>query len=164
METGKDPWDSPETYKEEYEDPPLIFNGEGVLIYPGTIEKVGFEGPVASMRLKWIREIVTARKLTPLPNASDFVAGVVNIRGDVVSVLDTASLLQGRKSSQKWERIILIDTSGAPVGLAVESVSAVQAVMPESFMATPETDSETILGKYIYCSAIYPAVSCNNAI
>jgi len=33
-----------------------IYNGDGQLIYPGFKEKVGFDGPVASMRLKWIRE------------------------------------------------------------------------------------------------------------
>lgn len=30
--------------------------GEGQLLYPGTIDTVGFDGPVASMRLKWVRE------------------------------------------------------------------------------------------------------------
>ena len=33
-----------------------IFNGDGQLIYPGYRREVGFDGPVASMRLKWIRE------------------------------------------------------------------------------------------------------------
>ena len=32
------------------------YNGEGILLYPGTTEKVGFDGPIASMRLKWIRD------------------------------------------------------------------------------------------------------------
>jgi Glycoside hydrolase 123, catalytic domain/Glycoside hydrolase 123 N-terminal domain len=41
-----DVWTNPRTYNE--------FNGEGMLFYPGT--EAGFDGPVASMRLKQIRE------------------------------------------------------------------------------------------------------------
>lgn len=33
-------------------------NGEGMLIYPGRQHEIGFEGPVASLRLKWIRESI----------------------------------------------------------------------------------------------------------
>ncbi len=33
-------------------------NGEGLLIYPGRKTETGFDGPVASLRLKWLREAV----------------------------------------------------------------------------------------------------------
>lgn len=33
-------------------------NGDGMLIYPGKKENIGFDGPVASIRLKWLREAV----------------------------------------------------------------------------------------------------------
>lgn len=99
--------------------------------------------------LRWVREVVNARELTPLPNANSFVAGVVNIRGDVISVLDTASLLNNRITKERWERIVLLDTPGAPVGLAVESVMAVQAVMPETFSAVSRSDLNDIPEEYI---------------
>jgi hypothetical protein len=35
-----------------------VWNGDGLLIYPGYKDKLGFNGPVASLRLKWIRESV----------------------------------------------------------------------------------------------------------
>ncbi len=106
-------------------------------------------GRIMGTDLSWIREVVTARELTPLPNASRFVAGVVNIRGDVVSVLDTVSLLKNREASQEWGRIILLDFPGAPVGLAVENVLAVQAVMPETFTTALESDLNDIPEDYI---------------
>lgn len=35
-----------------------IFNGDGLLVYPGRREDIGFDGPVASLRLKWIRDSI----------------------------------------------------------------------------------------------------------
>lgn len=36
----------------------IRFNGDGLLVYPGYQAQVGFDGPLASLRLKWIRESV----------------------------------------------------------------------------------------------------------
>jgi hypothetical protein len=59
--TGLLYWET--TYWEESDDPwtkaSSIYHryvGDGQLLYPGTVATVGFDGPVASMRLKWIRE------------------------------------------------------------------------------------------------------------
>ncbi|MCX6044820.1 MAG: DUF6067 family protein [Chloroflexi bacterium] len=47
-----DVWTNPATYLADEH----WFNGEGLLIYPGDRATIGFDGPVASMRLKWLRE------------------------------------------------------------------------------------------------------------
>lgn len=46
-----DPWEIMSEYK-NYE----RFISEGNILYPGTVPTVGFEGPIASMRFKWVRE------------------------------------------------------------------------------------------------------------
>ncbi len=102
----------------------------------------------AGAELSWIREIVTARRLTRVPNANDFVSGVVNIRGEVISVLDTSALCFGRKS-QNHSRIILLDTRDAPLGLAVDNVSAVHSVLPESFTTADQDEKHGIPPEYI---------------
>jgi len=47
-----DPWTNPATFVHWGE----TYNGEGMLFYPGRADEVGFDGPVVSMRLKWLRE------------------------------------------------------------------------------------------------------------
>jgi hypothetical protein len=47
-----DVWTDPATYGTGG----VQYNGEGLLIYPGEMATVGFEGPVPSMRLKWLRD------------------------------------------------------------------------------------------------------------
>lgn len=50
---GIDPWQRADTF---LLDAKYHYNGDGLLIYPGYRDQVGFNGPIASMRLKWIRE------------------------------------------------------------------------------------------------------------
>ena len=98
--------------------------------------------------LKWVKEVVTSRDLTPLPNANSFVAGMINIRGDVISVLDTAALLFD-KPQKVYQRIIILDINGAPAGLAVEGVSAVRQVVPEAFVALSSSHDSPIPAQYL---------------
>jgi len=49
---GIDPWERADTLKLGRS----VFNGDGLLLYPGHRDRVGFDGPVPSVRLKWIRE------------------------------------------------------------------------------------------------------------
>ena len=36
----------------------IRYNGDGLLIYPGKLNDVGFNAPIASLRLKWIRDSI----------------------------------------------------------------------------------------------------------
>jgi hypothetical protein len=62
-----DVWNDPASYIDDGR----IMNGEGMLIYPGTVETVGYDGPVASMRLKWIRDGVEDFDLLTLKSKND---------------------------------------------------------------------------------------------
>lgn len=54
---GADVWQDAASFVSN--DPPgIIFNGDGLLAYPGRQAQIGFDGPLASLRLKWIRESV----------------------------------------------------------------------------------------------------------
>ncbi len=48
-----DPWQNNGTYPHDNDE---VYNGDGFLIYPARQETHGSEGPVASIRLKWLRE------------------------------------------------------------------------------------------------------------
>jgi hypothetical protein len=48
-----DVWADAGTYPHDNDE---IYNGDGQLIYPARLQRHGHEGPVASLRLKWMRE------------------------------------------------------------------------------------------------------------
>lgn len=47
-----DPWTDPGYHHS----PGLTYNGEGQLFYPGRSDEIGFDAPVTSVRLKWLRD------------------------------------------------------------------------------------------------------------
>ncbi len=54
---GTDIWHDAASFVSD--NPPGIrFNGDGLLVYPARKAQTGFDGPLASLRLKWIRESV----------------------------------------------------------------------------------------------------------
>ncbi len=68
-----------------------------------------------------VREIAKLSQITPVPGAPPGVLGVWNLRGDVMAVLDLATLL-GLKGIVEPIRIVVVEEGERHGGLAVEAV------------------------------------------
>jgi purine-binding chemotaxis protein CheW len=75
-----------------------------------------------------VREIVPARHATRLPGTPDYVRGLINLRGAIVTVVDLARRLGGGSAAADGS-IILVEHGTKVVGLAVDDV---RDVMPMS--------------------------------
>mgnify|MGYP001766717603 CR=1 FL=1 len=73
-----------------------------------------------------VREIVRVVQITYLPKAPTFIEGVVNLRGQVLAVIDLSKRL-GVPSKERSEttRIIVVEVGDNTVGMIVDSVSEV---------------------------------------
>ena len=93
-----------------------------------------------------IREIRAWTPVTRLPRVPHYVAGVVNLRGTVLPVVDLAARL-GWNPSEPTPRhaIIVIQLDGQTRGLIVDSVSDIVTVASDALQAPPATSSDTIL-------------------
>jgi purine-binding chemotaxis protein CheW len=74
-----------------------------------------------ALELATVREVVPSPVLRHLPRAPAAVLGVLNLRGDVVPVLDTARLL-GQGSSTRVEHVVVVDSELGAAGLAVDAL------------------------------------------
>jgi purine-binding chemotaxis protein CheW len=63
--------------------------------------------------------------MTPLPGTPVFVAGIVNLRGHLVTVLDLAVLLGMEGSQNELATLVVVEGEDFSVGLRVEHVSEV---------------------------------------
>ncbi len=80
-----------------------------------------------------VKEIFYPQNVTSVPGASDFIAGIMNIRGDIESVLNIHKLLGIEESKQTDEtRIIMAATNNIRSGILVDSVQDVLDVPEES--------------------------------
>ena len=73
-----------------------------------------------------VQEINRVTEITKIPSTPDFVKGVINLRGNVIPVIDLRSRLgMPEKEHDKQTRIIVADVEDRTVGLIVDAVSEV---------------------------------------
>lgn len=73
-----------------------------------------------------IREIIPARPYTPLPGSGGHVAGLINLRGRIVTVVDLGARLGLAPASADADHsVVIVEHGGRLVGLAVGEVSRI---------------------------------------
>jgi purine-binding chemotaxis protein CheW len=73
-----------------------------------------------------VREIVRVPEITAVPNTQEYVEGVINLRGKIVSVMDLRKRFgESNIESNKKNRIVVVEFEGRTVGLIVNSASEV---------------------------------------
>lgn len=80
-----------------------------------------------ALELTEVREVVPDPVITPLPGAPRGVLGLVNVRGDVVPVLDTASFL-GLGGLEHVAFVVVADTDAGLAGLATDGEPSTAAL------------------------------------
>jgi purine-binding chemotaxis protein CheW len=78
-----------------------------------------------------VREIVRVPEITSVPNAPDYIEGVINLRGRIIPVVDLRKRF-GDKSFErnKKNRIVVVELQARAVGLIVNSASEVLRIPP----------------------------------
>ncbi|PKQ29882.1 MAG: chemotaxis protein CheW [Actinobacteria bacterium HGW-Actinobacteria-10] len=87
-----------------------------------------------------VRGIIRYEEATPVPRAPESVMGVVNLRGNVLPVIDLCRRL-GRSAFEPspTARIIVAEGEGGTVGLAVDEANEVSGISASTIMPAPET-------------------------
>lgn len=76
-----------------------------------------------------VHEIVRVPEITAVPEAPDYVEGVINLRGKIISVLDLRKRFGEKEITEsKKNRILVVEVEGKMVGLIVDSASEVLKV------------------------------------
>lgn len=91
----------------------------------------------------FVREVYTLRDLTPVPCTPPYVLGIVNVRGQVVSVADMKVLFDlPRKAIDSSSRVLILNGHGMEMGILVDSVLGelrIPVEMIQSQMPAPKS-------------------------
>ncbi len=86
-------------------------------------------GELFGIDITFVKEIVKYQKLTPMPDALPFVSGIMDLRGDVIPVIDLAKRFNMPETLENKRLIIVIELKeGLIFGLKVERVEKVVSV------------------------------------
>jgi purine-binding chemotaxis protein CheW len=78
-----------------------------------------------------VREIVPVPQVTAVPNAPDYIEGVINLRGRIMPVMDLRKRFRAEApKSEKRNRIVVVELEGRFIGLIVSSASEVLRIPP----------------------------------
>jgi purine-binding chemotaxis protein CheW len=96
-----------------------------------------------------VHEILRYPEITRLPNTPDFIRGVINLRGNVIPVVDVRVRF-GLEPAEVSDltRIIVIESEGKEVGLLVDNVYQVVR-LPESHVDEPSELIEGVSEEFI---------------
>lgn len=85
-----------------------------------------------------VREIIRMQDITRMPKAPSFVEGIINLRGQIIAVLDLAQRLSLEAAERGSEtRIIVVEAGDVKVGMIVDSVSEVMRINEDEVEPSP---------------------------
>src|SRR5689334_24089797 len=86
-----------------------------------------------------VHEIVRVPEITAVPDAPEYVEGVINLRGKIVSVIDLRKRFgEKRIERNRKNRILVAEIEKKMVGLIVDAASEVLRVCPEEIDEPPD--------------------------
>jgi purine-binding chemotaxis protein CheW len=104
------------------------------------------EGQVFALDIMAIREIRAWTPVTRLPRVPSYVAGVVNLRGTVLPVIDLAARLGWAPvEASPRHAIIVTQTGSRQTGLIVESVSDIVTIDWDTLQPPPSTADSNVV-------------------
>ncbi len=90
-----------------------------------------------------VREVLRYTEIAPVPGAPNYVLGIINLRGNVVTVIDTRSrfgLMEGEVTDNT--RIIVIESERQVIGILVDSVAEVVYLRSSEIDTTPSVGTD----------------------
>jgi purine-binding chemotaxis protein CheW len=100
-----------------------------------------------------VQEVVRLQQMTPVPLAAPEIAGLINLRGEVLTAIDLRARLGLPAGDPDRERVsVVVRVDEEPVSLLVDEIGGVLEVSQVPFEQTPCTVAERVrellLGAY----------------
>ncbi|AAM30028.1 MULTISPECIES: chemotaxis protein CheW [Methanosarcina] len=91
------------------------------------------------VEISQVKEIILPTQITRIPNVPGFVEGVLNLRGQIATIINLRKRL-GKESKKNDEntRIIVIEYNNATIGMMVDSVSEVKYLSSQNIEEIPK--------------------------
>jgi len=84
----------------------------------------------------FVREVYPLKELTPLPGTPAFVAGIINVRGQILSVVDLKKFFDlPAKGLTDLNKVIIVSDGQMEFGLLADAVPGARRIAPEEIQS-----------------------------
>lgn len=119
------------------------------------IAVVGLSGEYFGVDLELVREFSDIYNLTPIPCCPEHIVGNMNLRGNIVTIVDIRnSLNMPVGGSSAWKKVVVAGIGELLLGVAVDSVFDVIHLRPSDISQAPSA-VQKVSEKYIKGTAPY---------
>ena len=102
-----------------------------------------------AMELLKVKEVIPVPDTTPLPSSPPYYTGIMNLRGQIISIIDLRKKLSIVSNAQNAEvAVIIVEIDGIGIGVMVDYIGKVLNLKNSDIAEVPEV-SKQINAKYI---------------
>jgi purine-binding chemotaxis protein CheW len=100
-------------------------------------------GETYGVNVMQVQEVLRYTEIAPVPGAPNYVIGIINLRGNVVTVIDTRNRfgLPGGEINDNT-RIVIIEAEKSVVGILVDSVAEVVYLRQSEMESAPNIGND----------------------
>lgn len=101
------------------------------------------ENETYGINVMQVQEVLRYTEIAPVPGAPGYVLGIINLRGNVVTVIDTRArfgLMPGEVTENS--RIVIIEAEKQVIGILVDSVAEVVYLRSSEIESAPNVGTE----------------------
>ena len=96
-----------------------------------------------------VQEVLRMTEIAPVPGAPDYVLGIINLRGNVVTVIDTRRRFGlPEADADDQTRIVIVEAGNQVIGILVDGVAEVMDVRASMIETAPNVGNDES-SKYI---------------
>lgn len=95
-----------------------------------------------------VKEVIAVSRITPLPGAEPYCLGIIQVRENIIPIMDLRLKLNIEIKDQKENAIIVCERNHKMIGFVVDSISNVFSAEEASLSELPEVNGK-ILSQFI---------------
>ena len=101
------------------------------------------DGLLFGTRAEYVVEIITNHAVTPVPLVPDYIRGIINLRGQILPLVDIRLLL-GHPPAEN-DCIIILNIDGTMVGILVDTVLKMMDIEKASILSAPPQHTQAMV-------------------
>ena len=96
-----------------------------------------------ALELSCVKEVISIPDTTPIPNAKPYYRGVMNLRGQIISIIDLRDKLHVKKGEDlKEQAVIIVELNELAIGVIVDSINKVIMAYDNEISDVPGLQSQ----------------------
>lgn len=118
----------------------------------GTLQQVVFTlaGEEYGIEILDVRRIIKAENITMIPNAPDFLKGVINLRSQIIGVIDLEKMfLLERDDEHLSKHILIVELGNSTYGLLVDEVTEILRLAKSNIKPAPQIITKKLGAEFV---------------